>query len=82
MQTKTGGYDPKANGRAERYVGIVKRKATSYLIHAGMSLILCLYWAAGQAAYLYRMQVLEMSLPPEDAPHFWKQGADCKAFKR
>eukprot|EP00975_Prorocentrum_lima_P064911 12900316-Prorocentrum_lima.AAC.1 len=34
MQTKAGCYDPKANGRAERYTGILKRKATSYLIHA------------------------------------------------
>eukprot|EP00975_Prorocentrum_lima_P019423 4089747-Prorocentrum_lima.AAC.1 len=31
MQTKTAGCDPKANGRAERYVGILKRRATSYL---------------------------------------------------
>eukprot|EP00975_Prorocentrum_lima_P069876 12928828-Prorocentrum_lima.AAC.1 len=37
MQTKAGGYDPKANGRAERYIGILK-KATSYLIHAGVAL--------------------------------------------
>eukprot|EP00975_Prorocentrum_lima_P034301 7207973-Prorocentrum_lima.AAC.1 len=35
MQTKTAGYDPKANGRAEIFVGILKRRATSYLIHAG-----------------------------------------------
>eukprot|EP00975_Prorocentrum_lima_P030019 6296824-Prorocentrum_lima.AAC.1 len=28
MQTKTGGYDPTANGRAERCVGILQRKAT------------------------------------------------------
>eukprot|EP00975_Prorocentrum_lima_P050805 10645109-Prorocentrum_lima.AAC.1 len=64
----TAGYDPKANGRAERYVGILKRKATSCLIHAGMSLK-CWYWAACQAAYLCRMQVLDMSLP-EGAPTF------------
>eukprot|EP00975_Prorocentrum_lima_P069233 12925125-Prorocentrum_lima.AAC.1 len=68
MQTKTGGYDPKANGRAERYIGILKRKATSYLIPAGVSLKLW-YWAAWQAAYLCRMQALEMSLP-DDAPTF------------
>ena len=38
LQTKTAGYDPKANGRAERYVGIVKQRATSYLIHAKLPL--------------------------------------------
>eukprot|EP00975_Prorocentrum_lima_P042537 8937173-Prorocentrum_lima.AAC.1 len=38
MLTKTAGYDPKANGRVERYVGMLKRRATSYLMHAGMSL--------------------------------------------
>eukprot|EP00975_Prorocentrum_lima_P052585 11020269-Prorocentrum_lima.AAC.1 len=69
MQTETGGYDPMADGRAERYVGILMRKAISYLIHAGISLICCLYWAACRAAYLYRMQVLDMLLP-DDAPTF------------
>eukprot|EP00975_Prorocentrum_lima_P027814 5849097-Prorocentrum_lima.AAC.1 len=34
MQTKTAGCDPKANGRAERFIGILKRRATTYLIHA------------------------------------------------
>eukprot|EP00975_Prorocentrum_lima_P010065 2145262-Prorocentrum_lima.AAC.1 len=34
VQTKTGGYDTTANGRAERYIGILKRKAKPYLIHA------------------------------------------------
>eukprot|EP00975_Prorocentrum_lima_P069708 12927953-Prorocentrum_lima.AAC.1 len=71
MQTKAAGYDPKANGRAERFVGILKRRATSYLIIAGMSLTFW-YWAACQTAYLYRMQVLEMSLPVE-APTFGKE---------
>ena len=32
--TTTGGYDPRANGRAERYVGLIKQRATSYLIHS------------------------------------------------
>eukprot|EP00975_Prorocentrum_lima_P006989 1499666-Prorocentrum_lima.AAC.1 len=58
----------KANGRAERYIGMLKRKATSYLIHASVSLKFW-YWAACQATYLYRRQVLEMTLPP-DAPTF------------
>eukprot|EP00975_Prorocentrum_lima_P050466 10570887-Prorocentrum_lima.AAC.1 len=34
MQRKTGVYVRKEKGRAERYIGILKRKATSYLIHA------------------------------------------------
>eukprot|EP00975_Prorocentrum_lima_P068774 12922512-Prorocentrum_lima.AAC.1 len=55
MQTKTAGYDPKANGKAERLVGILRRRATPYLIHPGISLTRW-YWAACQAAYLYRMQ--------------------------
>eukprot|EP00975_Prorocentrum_lima_P040051 8414223-Prorocentrum_lima.AAC.1 len=66
MQTKTAGYDPKATGRAEIYIGILKRKATSFLIHAGVSLKFW-YWAECQAAYLYSMQVLEMALPPNAA---------------
>eukprot|EP00975_Prorocentrum_lima_P057792 12119391-Prorocentrum_lima.AAC.1 len=53
MLTKTAGYDPKANGHAERFVGTMKRRSTSYMIHAGMSLRLW-YWAACQAAYMYR----------------------------
>eukprot|EP00975_Prorocentrum_lima_P007124 1531229-Prorocentrum_lima.AAC.1 len=27
MQTKASGYEPKANGRPERYIGILKRKS-------------------------------------------------------
>ena len=52
-QTKTAGHDPKANGRAERYVGIIKRQATSYLMHSKLPLKFW-YWAANQAADLYR----------------------------
>ena len=32
--TTTGGDDPRANGRAERYVGLIKQRATSYLVHS------------------------------------------------
>ena len=32
MQTRTEGYDPKANGRAESYVGLFKHKATEELL--------------------------------------------------
>ena len=35
-QTFTEGHDPRANGRAERYVGILKERATAYLVHAGL----------------------------------------------
>ena len=31
-QTKTAGYDPKGNGRVERYVGILKHRATMFLL--------------------------------------------------
>eukprot|EP00974_Lingulodinium_polyedra_P123998 11188873-Lingulodinium_polyedra.AAC.1 len=48
-QTKTMGYDPRANGRAARFVGIMKQRATSYLIHAGFPLKFW-YWAVKQAA--------------------------------
>ena len=68
FQTKTAGYDPRANGRAERFVGIIKRHATSYLIHARVSLRFW-FWAACQAAYVYRCRVLNTNLP-EDAPTF------------
>eukprot|EP00975_Prorocentrum_lima_P025061 5263158-Prorocentrum_lima.AAC.1 len=51
MQTMTAGYYPEANVRAKRYVGILKRKATSYLIHACMSLKFW-HWAACQSAYM------------------------------
>ena len=34
MRSKAARYDPKANGRAEKYVGTSKQHATSYLIRA------------------------------------------------
>ena len=52
-QAKTVGYGPKANGRAERYVGILKQQTTSYLMHNTLPLKFW-YWAATQAADLYR----------------------------
>ena len=30
-QTKTAGYDPKGNGRVERFVGILKHKVVMFL---------------------------------------------------
>eukprot|EP00975_Prorocentrum_lima_P052428 10989214-Prorocentrum_lima.AAC.1 len=38
MLTKTAGYDPKTDGRAERFVCVMKRRASSTMIHTGMSL--------------------------------------------
>eukprot|EP00974_Lingulodinium_polyedra_P094095 9118108-Lingulodinium_polyedra.AAC.1 len=49
FQTKTMGYDPRANGKADIFVGIIKQRATSYLIHSGLPLKLW-YWAVKQAA--------------------------------
>ncbi len=68
FQTKTTGYDPQANGRAERFVGLLKRHAISYLVRAGFGLKFW-YWAASQAAYLFRCRALEVKLP-EGAPTF------------
>jgi len=67
-QTKTAGHDPKANGRAERYVGIIKQQATSYLMHSKLPLKFW-YWAAKQAADLYRKRMMGVKLPV-DAPTF------------
>ena len=54
MGTHTGGHDPKANGLAERFVGYIKGRATSYLAHAMMSLKFW-YWACMQATMVYRI---------------------------
>ena len=66
--TTTGGYDPKANGRAERYVGLIKQQATMYLIHSRMPIAFW-HWAAKPAAYIFRAKALGLKLP-EDAPTF------------
>eukprot|EP00974_Lingulodinium_polyedra_P125755 11195689-Lingulodinium_polyedra.AAC.1 len=34
FQTKTIGYDPRANGKVELFVVIIKQRATSYLTRA------------------------------------------------
>eukprot|EP00974_Lingulodinium_polyedra_P049541 4762663-Lingulodinium_polyedra.AAC.1 len=56
------GYDPRANGRADRFVGIIKQRATPYLIHSGFPLKF-LYWAVKQAARVYRLGKLNIKLP-------------------
>ena len=66
--TSTSGYDPRANGRAERYVGVIKQKATSYLVHAKLPLTFW-YWAVKRAAYMYRAKALGIEFP-SDAPTF------------
>ena len=53
MQTKTEGYDPKANGRAESYVGLLKRRATEELLNNHFPIAFW-YWGMRQHAYLYR----------------------------
>ena len=58
FQTHTGGYDPQANGMAEKYIGIVKGRAGSYLAHAKMPII-CWYWASMQAACVMRLDALD-----------------------
>ena len=68
FQSSTGGHNPKSNGLAERFVGIIKHKAASYLTHAELSLGFW-YWAAMQAAYVYRTKVLGSPLP-KNAPSF------------
>ena len=68
FQSHTGGYDPKSNGLAERYVGIIKHSAASLLAHSGLSLVFW-YWAAVQAAYQYRSKVLGAPMPA-GAPTF------------
>ena len=37
-QSGTGGYDPKSNGLAERFVGIIEQRANNYMAHSNMGL--------------------------------------------
>eukprot|EP00974_Lingulodinium_polyedra_P114010 11038377-Lingulodinium_polyedra.AAC.1 len=62
FQTKTMGIDPRANGRAERFVDILKQKATSHLIHSGFPLKFW-YWAVKQAARVYRLGEAQYPAP-------------------
>ena len=59
--THTGGHDPRANGLAEKFVGYIKGRATSYLAHAKMSLKFW-YWACMQATIVYRLSQLDKKL--------------------
>jgi len=62
FQTTTQGHDPKFNGLAERYIGIIKGRTTAYLTHASLPLRFW-YWGALQSAYVYRSRVLEAPFP-------------------
>ena len=62
MQTRTEGYDPKANGRAEAYVGLLKHRATEELLNNHFPTTFW-YWGMRQHAYLYRANKLQLALP-------------------
>ena len=66
MQTRTEGYDPKANGRAESYVGLLKHRATEELLKNHFPITFW-YWGMRQHAYLYRAQKLQLALPKKCA---------------
>ena len=61
-KTSIEGRDPKANGLAERFVGIIKQRACGYLSHAGFGLRFW-DWASLQAAYVYRSKILGTEIP-------------------
>ena len=67
-QTHNGGHDPQANGLAERFIGIIKGRAGSYLVHAKMSMRHW-YWACMQAAAVMRLKALDIKIA-EGAPTF------------
>ena len=49
-------------------MGLIKQRTTAYLMHAQLPLKFW-YWAAKQAAYIYRAEALKQKLPA-DAPTF------------
>ena len=67
-QTNTGGHDPQANGLAEKFIGMIKGRAGSYLVHSRMSLRNW-YYACMQAAAVMRMKALDIHLS-QGAPTF------------
>ena len=83
--TTTGGHDPRANGMAERYVGLVKQQALSYLSHKSMSLEWW-YWASLQASVCLRMKAMKKKIA-RGAPTFGDQvlirdpAAEKKSFQ-
>ena len=68
LQTRTEGHDPRANGKAERYVGIMKHHATETMMKTNMP-IQSWHWAMRNSAYNYRCKRIDIQIPP-DAPEF------------
>ena len=60
FRTRTEGYDPKANGKAERYIGILKHNGAMKLMETKMP-ITAWYWAMRQSAIKYRWAKLMIS---------------------
>ena len=67
-QSGIGGYGPNSNGLAERFVGIIKQRAGSYMTHSNIGPTWW-YWASQKAAYVYRSCVLDAPIPA-NAPTF------------
>ena len=68
FRTRTEGYDPKANGKVERFVGILKHDGTMKLLEKKMP-ITAWYWAMRQGAVKYRWAKLMIDIP-KGAPDF------------
>jgi hypothetical protein len=68
-KTSTDGHDPQGNGLAERFVGIIKQRTCGYLSHAGFGLRYW-FWAAMQAAFVYRSAILGTNLTADGIPTF------------
>ena len=60
FRTRTEGYDPKANGTVERFIGILKHDGAMKLMETNMP-ITAWYWAMRQSAITYRWAKLMMS---------------------
>ena len=68
MQTRTEGYDPQANGRAESFIGLLKHRATGLLL-SNHHPVKFWYWVMRNEAYLYRRKILQLTIP-EKAPTY------------
>ena len=68
FRTRTEGYDPKANGKVERFIGILKHDATMKMLESKMP-ITAWYWAMRQSAIKYRWAKLMIDIP-KGAPYF------------
>ena len=68
FRTRTEGYDPKANGKSERYIGLIKHDATMKMMEKDMPMP-SWYWAMRQCACKYRWAKRMIKIP-EGAPDF------------